>query len=220
MTDSRDIDDLELRLGGLQTSIASTTQVTSAFQAGLDGMRSSLSETDRYMKGMSSSFRSELSSAFGEVIFEGGKLSDSLKSLAKSMMNTAFEKSITPVTNGLADVVMGSLGSVFSGAFGFEKGGAFSSGRVMPFAKGGVVTQPTTFPMRGGATGLMGEAGAEAIMPLARSSDGSLGVRTHGGANVTVNMNISTPDVQGFARSRSQIAAGLSRAIQRGKKNF
>ena len=33
----------------------------------------------------------------------------------------------------------------------------------MPFAKGGVVGQATYFPMRGG-TGLMGEAGPEAIM--------------------------------------------------------
>jgi len=45
----------------------------------------------------------------------------------------------------------------------FAKGGAFTNG---------VVDQPTMFNM-----GLMGEAGPEAIMPLQRMGDGSLGVR-------------------------------------------
>ena len=58
-------------------------------------------------------------------------------------------------------------------------------------------------------------------MPLTRGSDGKLGVRAAGGGgNVTVNMNISTPDVQGFQRSHSQIAAQMSRALSRGQKNL
>jgi hypothetical protein len=48
------------------------------------------------------------------------------------------------------------------------------------FAKGGVFDGPIMFPMREGM-GMMGEAGPEAIMPLARGSDGSLGVRVNGG---------------------------------------
>lgn len=88
----------------------------------------------------------------------------------------------------------------------------------MPFAKGGVVTGPTLFPMRGG-TGLMGEAGAEAIMPLRRGSDGRLGVAAAGGGTVNVTMNISSPDADSFRRSQSQVAAGLSRAIARGQRN-
>jgi phage-related minor tail protein len=75
------------------------------------------------------------------------------------------------------------------------------------------------FPMRGGR-GLMGEAGPEAIMPLARGPDGRLGVQAAGGGRaVTVVMNISTPDVQGFQRSQSQIAAQASRALARGHRN-
>ena len=89
-----------------------------------------------------------------------------------------------------------------------------------PFARGGVVSSPMQFPMRGGM-GLMGEAGPEAILPLARGADGSLGVKTQGarGGSASVVMNITTPDVAGFQRSRGQIAAQMSRALARGNRN-
>jgi phage-related minor tail protein len=54
-------------------------------------------------------------------------------------------------------------------------------------------------------------------MPLARGSDGRLGVRG-GGVNVTVN--IVTPDAASFARSQSQIAALMARAVSRGQRNL
>ena len=72
--------------------------------------------------------------------------------------------------------------------------------------------------MRGGR-GLMGEAGPEAIMPLARGPDGRLGVQAGVGRAVNVVMNITTPDVQGFQRSQSQVAAQVSRALSRGQRN-
>lgn len=66
----------------------------------------------------------------------------------------------------------------------------------------------------------MGEAGPEAIMPLSRGADGRLGVRMAGGGRpVTVVMNIQTPDVAGFERSQSQIAARAARALARGQRN-
>ena len=89
----------------------------------------------------------------------------------------------------------------------------------MPFANGGIVSQATAFPMRGGV-GVMGEAGPEAIMPLARGADGKLGVRGGGGQPVQVVMNIQTYDVEGFRRSQGQIAAQMSRAITRGQRNL
>jgi len=48
-----------------------------------------------------------------------------------------------------------------------------------PFAKGGVVNGATLFN-NGGGLGVMGEAGAEAIMPLARGANGELGVNASG----------------------------------------
>lgn len=82
----------------------------------------------------------------------------------------------------------GILGGLFSGLFSLfsAKGNAFGEGGVHTFAKGGtftnkVVTTPKTFRFANG-TGLMGEAGPEAILPLSRASDGRLGVVAQGGA--------------------------------------
>lgn len=77
----------------------------------------------------------------------------------------------------------------------YAKGGAFSGG-VEFFASGGVVNSPTAFGMSRGRTGVMGEAGPEAILPLKRGSDGSLGV-TSSGSGVVVNIiNQSGAQVQ------------------------
>jgi len=74
-------------------------------------------------------------------------------------------------------------------AFGFADGGVFQNGNVVPFANGGVVGSPTYFPMSGGRTGLMGEAGPEAIMPLKRGKNGKLGVVAEGGGETVVVNN-------------------------------
>ena len=69
-------------------------------------------------------------------------------------------------------------------------GNVYENGSVTPFAKGAVVTKPTIFPMASGA-GLMGEAGPEAIMPLARTASGDLGVRAAGGNTYVTVINNS-----------------------------
>lgn len=70
------------------------------------------------------------------------------------------------------------------------KGGIFSGGDFQAFAQGGVVNAPTFFPTRSG-TGLMGEAGPEAIIPLERVSGGDLGVKAIPGQTI-VNINNQT----------------------------
>lgn len=72
-------------------------------------------------------------------------------------------------------------------------GGAWSSG-IQMFAKGGsftnsIVDSPTLFKFAKG-TGMMGEAGPEAIMPLRRGPDGSLGVQAQGGNGGNVSVNV------------------------------
>lgn len=85
------------------------------------------------------------------------------------------------------ETVYGGSG-ILPGDFAFAKGAAFSRGRVIPFAKGGVRHHPTFFPMANGNVGLMAEAGPEAIMPLGRDSSGRLGVRAQGGGGAVVQI--------------------------------
>ena len=107
------------------------------------------------------------------------------------------------------------------GALPFANGGVVSRGMPIPFASGGVVSSPINFPLAGGRTGLMGERGAEAIMPLARGPDGRLGVAAGGGGNpVHITFNVATPDAESFRRSETQMAALLSRALAQGQRNL
>lgn len=210
---------LEDQIAALEATLSGTAEVVSAFDGELARLRDSLTFTGREVDHLSSDIGRGLRSAFDGLVLDGLKLSDALKGVADSIMNTVYSAAMKPVQNAFGGALAAGLNGVMSGIMPFEKGGAFTQGRVMPFAKGGVVASPTSFPMRG-ATGLMGEAGPEAIMPLARGADGRLGVQAGGAARpVTVVMNISTPDVQGFQRSQSQIAAQAGRALARGQRN-
>ncbi len=67
----------------------------------------------------------------------------------------------------------------------------------------------------------MGEAGTEAIMPLARGADGRLGVATQGGGSaVHVTFNVSTPDATSFRKSEAQLTGMLARAARKGARTF
>jgi hypothetical protein len=94
-------------------------------------------------------------------------------------------------------------------------GGVFDRGQVVPFALGGVVSSPTHFRMAGARVGLMGEAGPEAIMPLARTGDGSLGVRASGGGALNVAIHNYT-DASVSARRNS--SGDLEVLIEQTKK--
>ena len=214
-----ELDSLEDRLAGLETSLGGAEMVVSTFETELAAMKQTMLYTSRETNSLSLSIGGGLRKAFDGLVFDGIKLSDAMKNVASSMINAAYNAAMKPVQNGLGQMIGSGVNSLVSGILPFEKGGTFSQGRVMPFAKGGVVTGPTNFPMRGG-TGLMGEAGPEAIMPLTRGADGKLGVATQGGGQaVNVTMNISTPNAGSFQRSQSQIAAQMARAISRGQRN-
>lgn len=201
--------------------MSQATQVTRAFSDELAQMRQSMVMTGREVSSMSSGLASGLRRAFDGVVFDGMRLSDALKNVARSMADTAFSIAMRPLEQAVSGAMAQGINGMVSGMMPFADGAAFSQGRVTAFARGGVVTAPTNFPMRGG-TGLMGEAGPEAIMPLSRGPDGRLGVAAGGGGGraVNVTVNVSTPDVAGFQRSQSQIASQLSRVLARGDRNI
>lgn len=206
-------------LAGLEARLDGVVPMTVAFEAELARLGQTMLFTGREVGSLSTALGSGLRKAFDGVAFDGMRLSDALRQVAASMAASVYSAAMRPVQNALGGALAEGINGFFSGVLPFAKGGAFSAGRVMPIAQGGVVSSPTVFPMRGGVE-LMGEAGAEAILPLARGADGRLGVQAGGGGRpVTVVMNISTPDVAGFQRSQSQIAAQAARALSRGQRN-
>lgn len=140
-----------------------------------------------------------------------GKLefSDLANSIISDLARVAIQQSITaPLASGLGSIIgglFGPIGSMVGGLFGGAssaagfgiagelssfmslnaKGNVFESPGLHAYANS-IVSSPTVFPFARGV-GLMGEAGPEAIMPLKRGPDGTLGVRG-GGTNVQVNV--------------------------------
>jgi len=154
----------------------------------------------------SSSFGRSLTSALKGAITSGQGLEDVLRSLATSLAGSALSAGLQPLQN-LASSAMGGLVSGISS--------------IMPFAKGGVVSSPTYFGMGSGSLGLTGEAGAEAILPLARGADGRLGVATGGGGSpVQVVFNMTSPDASSFRKSEAQLSTMLAGAVRRGARRL
>lgn len=133
-----------------------------------------------------------------------------------SDMATAVLKDISRMV--IQMMVMKPLMNSIGGFMGFADGGVFTGGAVQPFADGGIVSKPTIFPMANG-TGLMGEAGPEAIMPLRRTSSGALGVIAQGGGgqvnNVTVNVSVSGDEnTKADTNTGAALGTVITRAIQ------
>ncbi len=191
-------------LYGSEDDLGETGRMTQAFSTELRSLRDGLSDATRDLGGLERGLTGGLRRAIDGLVIDGGKLSDALATVGRSMADAVYTSAIRPVTNHLGGLVAGGLSGAVSG--------------MMPFAKGGIVSQATPFGMRGGM-GVMGEAGPEAIMPLARGPDGRLGVSGTGGGASQVTINVTTPDVAGFRRSQSQIAAEMSRLMGRGSRN-
>lgn len=109
-------------------------------------------------------------------VSSGGGL---LGAVGKFFSGSGSSSSTAPTTT--------EINTQFSGASGFGAnsalGNVFDRGYALHrFAAGGIVQSPTYFPMANGGTGLMGEAGPEAVMPLTRMAGGRLGVQSGGGA--------------------------------------
>ena len=97
----------------------------------------------------------------------------------------------------------------------FAKGGVIDAGnKITKYARGGIINKPTIFPMKDGL-GLMGEAGAEAIMPLKRGKDGKLGVQASGGiGNIVVNVDASGSSVETNETQSAELGKMLGAVVQ------
>lgn len=170
-------------------------------------------------------FGSTLTDALSSGAASGRNLTGILDRVGASLqaslgrgIGNSVSSSLTSLMQGAAQSLFSSIAMMsFGGLIPFARGGVLAGGRVQPFAEGGIVSAPTYFPMRGG-TGLMGERGAEAIVPLARGPDGRLGIRSGGVGATQVNVTIQARDLASFKQSEAQVSAALARAVARGRR--
>lgn len=154
------------------------------------------------------------SSSFEEAIISAKSFSEVLKGLAEDIQRVLIRRFITDqLANALVGGITGSFGggAASSGATSggslsgslntsitpqfsslSANGNAFDASGIVPFAAGGIVNRPTMFKFANG-TGLMGEAGPEAILPLRRNAQGKLGVASSGGGVVVNVINQGQP---------------------------
>jgi lambda family phage tail tape measure protein len=159
---------------------------------------------------------------------------DFLNTIANALMQTAAKMIAQYIALGIARIfamgspagsfapsgplaAVGNVNTDVSSFFSFNaNGNAFGANGIIPFAKGGIVNSPTVFPFAKGI-GLMGEAGPEAILPLKRGADGSLGVMASGGGgdvNVVVNVDAKGSSVEGDEQGANQLGRVISAAVQ------
>ena len=156
--------------------------------------------TRQAQKDLADTIANSMGDALTSIVDGTKSVKDAFKDMARAIIAELYQiyvvKQITGMISGSIDGFLGggrgtllnpapTSASITAGGL-YESGGAFYGGNVIPFANGGVVGSPTTFPMSAGRTGLMGEAGPEAIMPLKRGKNGKLGVQAEGGSGDVV----------------------------------
>ncbi len=196
--------------------MTSDKKLVVAVEADTAGFEAALSQITATSKKFGDTFSASLSQA----IVKGKNFEDTLRSIALNLSQVAFNSALKPLENIVSGVFSGLLSGQNSPTV-FAKGGAFGAGGPIPFARGGVVSSPSFFNF-GGETGLMGEAGAEAILPLSRGPDGKLGIAAGKESSAPINIvfNVSANDAASFRRSQSQISTMLTRAVARGNRNI
>jgi phage-related minor tail protein len=182
------------------------------FSATLSGLET----RTRGLQAGASGFASAMQKAFTSGVAGGKQFDDVLKSLALRLSDLTLRLALRPVASGLISGLQG----LFSGGTAPAASLTAAMGAIKPFASGGVIAAPTYFPLQQGGVGLAGEAGPEAILPLARGPNGQLGVAMNGGGGGAVTINITTPDAESFRRSEVYLTGQIARAVARGQRGM
>ena len=152
-----------------------------------DGLTKSLQQAAEFLRDLTGGIIDDLKSGLqqGQSLWQafGTAASNALTKISDKLLNEVLDalfqvNSAGSSGGGILGTLIGGIGSLLGGGGAVTasaNGNAIDAGNVIPFARGGVVTRPTLFPMASGA-GLMGEAGPEAVMPLRRLPSGRLGV--------------------------------------------
>ncbi|HEJ0180553.1 TPA: phage tail tape measure protein [Citrobacter koseri] len=189
------------------------SQVSDLVSGGMDGMIDNLADSLNGNKADWSSWANSILNDMQKIILKAIML-NSIQSMGGS---GGIFGSLSGMFGGGASggsTPSGAYNSAASGLTLNAKGGIYDSADLSQFSNS-IVNSPTMFAFAKGA-GLMGEAGPEAIMPLTRTADGSLGVRMVDDAVSSVGgggANIQQTIQQHFSISGNGDAA-LNQAMQ------
>ena len=164
-----------------------------------------------FMQQQADSFRTSLGPAISQTVADG--LTDGLDTGFENAGDIARRFFLGLFNQAATLMIMKAVGSIAPSLF-VAKGAAFAGGRVLPFARGGVVDRPTLFPMANGM-GLIGEAGPEAVLPLRRGRGGKLGVEASGGRGGSISFGDITISRDLFAMSEEEQARAIAPVLIR-----
>jgi hypothetical protein len=203
--------DFGLSTGALAGSLQELQSLTSGFAGEIAGATEVMRAMDGQAQRLSRSLGTSLRTALDRAVFGGAKLSDVLRGLVSDFASQSLDVALRPVQSALGSGLSGLSSSLVS-AFGFNRGGAFSAGRVRAFAQGGIVNTPTLFQMRDGM-GLMGEAGPEAGHrghgPAIRSvGDGEYQYTRHRSFPALAGADLGAVGTRGVARQQQIVRHG------------
>jgi tape measure domain-containing protein len=230
-TDQQNIAD---KIGKLKDEIAELTSLSNIAITSAEGIGNAFAQSFQGLISGSMTAKEALGSFF--------------KSVADMFLEMAAKIIAKQITMIILQTILKALGAVAGGSGGGGGGGGTVTGDFMntealkgftpaangatfangiaKFANGGIVGSPTLFKFADGGTtrtGLMGEAGPEAIMPLKRGADGSLGVqanglrdamnqdRAGGSGSPVLNMSFQSTNINGVEYvSRDQLESAMA----------
>lgn len=186
---------------------------------------------------------SSMEDALVEFVTKGKlEFSSLVDSIAADLARLTIRQNITgPLASALGNAFGGGsvgfswsdLGNDWSSGFSWDSwalpnahGNVFPSNTGLSAYTSSIVSTPTLFPFAKGGIpdmGLMGEAGAEAIMPLTRTSSGDLGVQVtgaSGGTNLVIENHITIQATGGAPEQNADLADKVSKAVDKTVRNI
>lgn len=218
------------RLGNYESYYQQIDQLDADWVTGArDGLANWVDDATNYSSQAASAMQSAMSGITSNIV---DMLNDNeaswkdwsvsvLKSIQTVLVNMAIANAVSSIGSlfsfGAAAGGSTPSGSYASAAAGVKlnaKGGVYESADLSKFSNS-IVNSPTMFAFAKGA-GLMGEAGPEAIMPLTRAADGSLGVRAlDSGQGQGGGLSVSIGDINFNSQTQQPASQGIASAAGR-----
>lgn len=217
------------RLGNYESYYQQIDQLDADWVTGArDGLANWVDDATNYSSQAASAMQSAMSGITSNIV---DMLNDNeaswkdwsvsvLKSIQTVLVNMAIANAVSSIGSLFSFGATGGStpgGSYASAVAGIKlnaKGGVYESADLSQFSNS-IVNSPTMFAFAKGA-GLMGEAGPEAIMPLTRAADGSLGVRAlDSGQGQGGGLSVSIGDINFNSQTQQPASQGIASAAGR-----